>query len=280
VLCANVERDGGGDQEVLSKVCAVQRKVAPHVLLRQEATHSHRDDQLLLKLQAYWLGMVGFMGPARGDGLRPYSAVFLDPDLFPQITVHGQQDQWWLPPANVEVRLAGTDRPLALLSYHLTAHSVSDREQQADWMVTLLGKGLEVIAGGDSNSFPEPAGERVPVPDAREVATWSGPRQVHRARETAWGSGVWVADTEPDRRLRRGGYIEAGRLLGARGEDFAHALAATTRRPSRLDRFYLSPGVAEAAVDLRVIDAAGSSDHDWPLLFLRRDLLARVLSRA
>ena len=95
VISLNLQKDGGADtqdgmhpQRWLDAHEGILVPRRPDVLLRQEATYSHLDDERRLRAAGDLLGMKGILTP-NGSGRNP-TALFLRPETFPSYeTLYG-----------------------------------------------------------------------------------------------------------------------------------------------------------------------------------------------
>ncbi|NUR25382.1 MAG: endonuclease/exonuclease/phosphatase family protein, partial [Catenulispora sp.] len=283
----------GANQDRRHLAMDILRSYNPHVVLRQEMTHSALDGAADLHEEAASLGPhQGFLSPATPESPNP-TAVFVDLTMFEVRASYTHATNGWLPITNPVVRLRGEPgtKPLSLASIHLCAYDPATREREARRLVTIADAGRAVLLGGDFNSYPHRTTEEVvPLPD------WSLHRDANlfHHRTVRGPDGRAVSDTLPDQ-------ILAGRTPGA-GPVFVelghHAatdllqkdgFAATANlwrtddpnRRSRIDRLYATEGVADALVSFEVIATEGVaavSDHALLLATFDRRLLRAALT--
>ncbi|MFI1700371.1 endonuclease/exonuclease/phosphatase family protein [Streptomyces bobili] len=292
VITLNLERDGGEDGEdgehphrwrAAHEELLTPRR--PDVILRQEATYSHLDDDRRLRAAEDILGMKGFLSP-NGSGRNP-TALFLRRDTFPHARRLQQLRYWRTPPTIVVTQLAeAPDVDVVIASWHAAFNSPRGREREAEELSALadkMKKGAAFIGGGDCNEYPLPHGEQVPHID------WSSPAVtdlVHiRHRTNAGPDGTRVSCTYLDDTLLGCGLHDPARhaahemgMAGALNPTAGHA-ADGQGGGRRIDRIYLDPWLIQAVLAVSVLDTTGLSDHHAVEVVLSRRKLAEALRR-
>ena len=172
------------------------------------------------------------------------------------------------------VQVPGIPHPVAVYSVHMPARSAQEQRSQAQRLASLIAqKGEIAIAGGDWNSFPRTGGA---LRDLHDMDPHLRPPRMH-ARPGPGG-----IELEPsydvDDILTGVGLTDAAACLPPERRD-PPALAATSSNDNgRIDRFYLTPGLPEAAE--RYVQAdTGGSDHHALLLILSRGKAAAITPR-
>ncbi|MFB8777981.1 endonuclease/exonuclease/phosphatase family protein [Streptomyces broussonetiae] len=284
VISLNLERDGGPDDpcgQVPQRWLDAHQLLKdrnPDVVLRQEATYSHLEDNRRLKAAEDLLGMKGYLSP-NGDGNNP-TALFIKPDTFPvneRVTYAARF--WRTPPTIVSARLTEVpETELLLMSWHAAFNSPKGREREADEITAFVDKMARrgsFIGGGDANEYPLPDGEQVPPIDWSTVTDHA--HKHHRTTLAADGSRVGC--TYLDQALLTCGLHDAARYaaheLGQR-----QALAATAGHarpdqggPRRIDRVYSDGRITRAVRAVNVLKMTGMSDHDGvEVVYSRRGL--------
>ncbi|MEV0472116.1 endonuclease/exonuclease/phosphatase family protein [Streptomyces prunicolor] len=274
VVCLNLEKDGGENtpagglpQRWLDAHHEILKPLRPDILLRQEATYSHLEDERRMKVAGRLLGMKGFLTP-NSVGRNP-TALFIREETFPvceRVTYNAKF--WRTPPTIVSARLAGVpDAELTLMSVHHAFNSPKGREHEAEETTAFVDRAARqrggFIVGGDFNEGPLPLGESI-SPIALETVT-DLCHLTHRTNLAPDGSRV--SCTYVDRTLLTCGLQDAARYaahtLGqpaAIGPTAGHAKPGQGG-PRRIDRIYVDGRIARAILSVEVVDTTGVSDH-------------------
>jgi endonuclease/exonuclease/phosphatase family metal-dependent hydrolase len=172
------------------------------------------------------------------------------------------------------VQVPGIPHPIAVYSVHMPARSAEEQRSQAQRLASLIAqKGEIAIAGGDWNSFPRNGGA---LRNLHDMDPHLRPPRMHIR------PGPRGIELEPsydvDDILTSTGLTDAAACLPPERRD-PPALAATSRNDNgRIDRFYLTPGLPEAADRYTQADTGGS-DHHALLLILNRSQAATITPR-
>ncbi len=288
ILTWNLEHDGGPDTDgqpprrwhAAHELINSRR---PHLLLRQEMTHSRDNHHRRLHAAERALGMRGFLGTA-GLGRNP-TGMFIREETFQvhQHVVH-QVHPWRTPPTHSVLRLADVpDVDIIAVSWHLAFNSPRGREREADEILGFadkINRGAAFVGGGDCNEAPNQMWETVPPIDWETVTDRL--HLTHRTNQDP-ATGQRTACTYLDDTLTVGGLGDAARHA-ARNLSRPSALDATAGHakprqggPCRIDRIYLGPWLIDAVVDVTVLDATGISDHHPVEVVLSRRRMAEAL---
>ncbi|MFM9647772.1 endonuclease/exonuclease/phosphatase family protein [Streptomyces galilaeus] len=290
VISLNLERDGGenttdGDlpqQWVDAHELLASRR--PDVVLRQEATYSHLEDERRLKAASELLKMKGYLSP-NNAGRNP-TALFIRPSTFLTSERMKYNAMFWrTPPTIVSARLSeapGTE--LLLMSWHAAFNSPKGRERETDEItafVDRMAKRGGFIGGGDCNEYPIPHGETVPPIDWSTVTD----RAHMHHRTTIAADGSRVGCTYLDRALLTCGLHDAARYAAYELEQ-ASALEATAGYgrpdqggPRRIDRVYSDGRITRAVLAVNVLNTSGFSDHHGVEVVYSRRGLVEALCR-
>jgi len=171
------------------------------------------------------------------------------------------------------IQVPGIGHPVAVYSVHMPARSAPEQRSQAQRLASLIAqKGEIAIAGDDWNSFPRNGGA---LPDLHDMDPHLRPPRMH-ARPGPGG-----IELEPsydvDDILTGVGLTDAAACLPPERRD-PPALAATSSGNGRIDRFYLAPGLPDAAEQYLQADTGGSNHHAL-LLILSRCAAAAIAPR-
>lgn len=291
IVCLNLEKDGGPDepdgglpQRWLDAHHKILKPLEPDVILRQEATYSHLDDNRRLQAAEEVLEMKGFLS-GNGAGRNP-TALFIRPETFPTAERMPYNAMFWrTPPTIVSARFADVpETELLLMSWHAAYNSPRGREREADEITALVDRMERLggfIGGGDCNSYPIEDGEIVPPIDWSKVTDRAHIH--HRTNLTPDGSRV--SCTYLHRALLTSGLQDAARYA-ARTLGQPEALAATAGHakpdqggPRRIDMVFTDRRIAHAVLDVHTVDTTGVSDHNGVMFVLSRRGLAEALRR-
>lgn len=291
VVSLNLERDGGENapdgglpqQWVDAHELLASRH--PDVVLRQEATYSHLEDERRLKAAGHLLGMKGYLS-SNNVGRNP-TALFIRPATFPTSErVKYRAVFWRTPPTIVSARLVeAPEAELLLMSWHAAFNSPRGRERETDEITAFVdrmeGRGGGFIGGGDCNEYSIPHGEPVPPIDWSTVTD----RAHMHHRTTIAADGSRVGCTYLDRSLLACGLHDAARYAGHE-LDQSSALEATAGYgrpdqggPRRIDRIYSDGRITRAVLAVNVLDTSGISDHQGVEVVYSRRGLAEALRR-
>jgi hypothetical protein len=291
VVDLNLERDGdentpagGLPQRWLDAHHEILKPLNADVILRQEATFSHLEDERRMKVAGKLLGMKGFLSP-NGVGRNP-TALFVRPETFPVCERVTYNPMFWrTPPTIVSAGFADVpEAELLLMSWHAAFNSPRGREREADeitaWVDRMERRG-GFIGGGDRNEEPLPDGESVsPIPwetvtDHRHLA--------HRTNLAPDGSRVSCRYF--DRTLLTCGLHDAARYAAhTLGQPDAIGPTAGHGKPDqggprRIDGIYVDGRIVRAVLAVNVVDTTGISDHHGVEVVLSRRGLAEALRR-
>lgn len=276
----NLEHDGGPDGADWSLAHDILRSYEPHIVLRQEMTHSHKDGaRRLFAAERALGGLRGFIAQATPESPNA-CGLFIDPALFETVAEYRHQTLWWHPMCNVVVKLGDCPTPISVASFHLCSHDPDTRLTEARRLTTLGKPGMVSLIGGDCNSYPH-------VLEPLKLPNWPavGDRS-HIAHRTYLEGGHLVSDTRPDRVLHAAGFEDLARYAYDHlGEKFALSATAGQSKldqggPQRIDRTYGAGGLAAALESVEVVDNADThsvSDHSLLILRFHRVRLERVL---
>jgi endonuclease/exonuclease/phosphatase family metal-dependent hydrolase len=172
------------------------------------------------------------------------------------------------------VQVPGIPHPVAVYSVHMPARSADEQRSQAQRLASLIAqKGEIAIAGGDWNSFPRNGGA---LRDLHDMDPHLRPPRMH----TRPGPGG--VELEPsydvDDILTGVGLADAAACLPPERRDPPALTATSSNDNGRIDRFYLTPGLPEAAGQYIQADTGGS-DHHALLLILSRSETAAITPR-
>ncbi|MEV6403953.1 endonuclease/exonuclease/phosphatase family protein [Streptomyces bobili] len=290
--CLNLEKDGGEDapdgglpQRWLDAHQQILKPRKADVVLRQEATYSHLQDNRRLKATEELLGMKGFLSP-NGAGRNP-TALFVRPDTFPVFQRMTYNAMFWrTPPTIVSARFADVpETELLLMSWHAAFNSPRGRERESDEITALVDR-MErrgaFIGGGDCNEYPLEAGESVPP---LEWSTVTDRAHIHHRTNLAPDGSTRLSCTYLDRALLTSGLHDAARYA-AHELDQPDAISPTAGHarpdqggPRRIDRVYVDGRIARAVLAVNVLDTTGVSDHHGVEVVLSRRGLAEALRR-
>jgi hypothetical protein len=185
----------------LPAAAAWLHEVGPDVFFMQELQSGQ--GEIITELT----GMTGHVAAPTAKSSN-FTAVFLRPGgplVFDEEYPH--PEALWLSPANITVRLRGSDgvlspRRISLVSAHLCYCSTGIRLLEAQWMTTLAKPGWLAMVFGDWNSYR--TGEGGPWDGYADKAFVA-----NRTRRAPDGSRV--SDDEPDRAMTDAGYVELAR---------------------------------------------------------------------
>jgi hypothetical protein len=291
IVCLNLERDGGPDesdgglpQRWLDAHHKILKPLEPDVILRQEATYSHLDDNRRLKAAEEVLGMKGFLS-GNGAGRNP-TALFVRPETFPVCERMTYNAMFWrTPPTIVSARFADVpEAELLLMSWHAAFNSPRGREREADEITALVDRMERLggfIGGGDCNEYPIQDGEIVPAIDWSTVADRA---HIHHRTNLA-PDGSRVSCTYLHRALLTSGLQDAARYAAhTLGQPDAIAPTAGHAKPDqggprRIDMVFTDRRIARAVLAVHAVDTTGVSDHDGVVFVLSRRGLAEALRR-
>ena len=172
------------------------------------------------------------------------------------------------------IQVPGIGHPVAVYSVHMPARSAQEQRSQAQRLASLIAQKGEIsIAGGDWNSFPRNGGA---LRDLHDMDPHLRPPRMHAL------PGPGGIELEPsydvDDILTGVGLVDAAACLPPERRD-PPALAATSSGNGRIDRFYLAPGLPDAAEQYLQADTGGSDDHHALLLILSRCAAAAIAPR-
>ncbi|MEV7394775.1 endonuclease/exonuclease/phosphatase family protein [Streptomyces sp. NPDC091215] len=291
VVDLNLEKDGGEDtpagglpQRWLDAHHEILKPLKADVILRQEASYSHLDDDRRLKAAGELMGMEGFLS-ANGAGLNP-TALFVRPETFPFFERKTYNAMFWrTPPTVVSARFADApEAELLLMSWHAAFNSPRGREREADEITAWVDRMERLggfIGGGDCNEYPIEDGESIPPIDWSTVTDRA---HIHHRTILAPDTSR-VSCTYLDRALLTSGLHDAARYaahtLGqpdAIGATAGHAKPGQGG-PRRIDRVYTDGRIARAVLAVNVLDTTGISDHHGIQVVLSRRGLAEALRR-
>ncbi|MFD7713945.1 endonuclease/exonuclease/phosphatase family protein [Streptomyces sp. NPDC059786] len=292
VISLNLDRDGGADTkdgglpERWLNAHAMLEERRPDVLLRQEATHSHLQDNRRIKAAEHLLGMKGYLSK-NNVGNNP-TALFVRPETFPVHERVKYTAQFWrTPPTVVSARFADVpEAELLLISWHAGFNRPHGRKDEADEVTAFIDKMARrggFIGGGDCNEYPLQDGEHLDPIDWTKVTDWA---HLHHRTEIA-PDGTRVSCTYLDRALLTSGLHDAARYAAhERGQDRSLALAATAGHekpeqggPRRIDRVYNDGRITRAVLAVNVLDTSGYTDHHAVEVVYSRRGLAEALRR-
>ncbi|MFF4256682.1 endonuclease/exonuclease/phosphatase family protein [Streptomyces sp. NPDC001663] len=291
IACLNLEKDGGPDnldgslpQRWLDAHHQILKPLEADVILRQEATYSHLDDDRRLKAAGELLGMKGFLS-GNGAGRNP-TALFIRPETFPVFERMTYNAMFWrTPPTIVSARFADVpEAELLLMSWHAAFNSPRGREREADEITALVDR-MErrgaFIGGGDGNEYPVEDGESIPPIDWSTVTDRA---HIHHRTNLA-PDGSRVSCTYLHRALLTSGLQDAARYAAhtlaqpdAIGPTAGHA-KPDQGGPRRIDIVYSDSRIARAVLAVNVLDTTGISDHHGVEVVLSRRGLADALRR-
>jgi len=291
IVDLNLERDGGPDtpdgklpRRWLDAHHQILKPLRPDVVLRQEATYSHLDDNRRLKAAEELLGMKGFLSD-NGAGRNP-TALFVRPETFPVSERMTYNAMFWrTPPTIVSARFVDVpEAELLLMSWHAAFNSPRGREREADEITALVDRMERLggfIGGGDGNEYPVESGESIPSIDWSTVTDRA---HIHHRTNLA-PDGTRVSCTYLHRALLTSGLQDAARYaahnLGqsdAIGPTAGHA-KPDQGGPRRIDIVYTDSRIARAVLAVNVVDTTDISDHHGVEVVLSRRGLAEALRR-
>ncbi|MFG2783824.1 endonuclease/exonuclease/phosphatase family protein [Streptomyces prunicolor] len=300
VISLNLQKDGGPDTpegdfprrwyDAHNRIMAPRR---PDIVLRQEATFSHLDNQRRLHAAEDILGMRGILTP-NGAGRNP-TALFLRPETFPTYEViydrPGQRQMWRTPPTVVTTRLAEVPEvDITVASWHAAFNSTIGRQRETDELTALADKlkhGTAFLGGGDANEAPVAVGEMTPSIDWTQLdpTDLDYRHMVHRTV------------VRPDGTRANADYLDRT-LLDCNLHDVARHAAHHLQQPAameptaghapeaagqgglrRIDRIYADAWLAQAVIDVYVLDTTHISDHRAVCVVFDRPLFADGLRR-
>ncbi|MGC0405352.1 hypothetical protein RKD27_007996 [Streptomyces sp. SAI-126] len=291
IACLNLERDGGPDnpdgslpQRWLDAHHQILKPLEADVILRQEATYSHLDDDRRLKAAGKLLGMKGFLS-GNGAGRNP-TALFVRPGTFPVFERMTYNAMFWrTPPTIVSARFVDVpDAELLLMSWHAAFNSPRGREREADEITALVDRMERLggfIGGGDGNEYPVEDGERISPIDWSTVTDRA---HIHHRTNLA-PDGSRVSCTYLHRALLTSGLQDAARYAAhTLGQDDAIGPTAGHAKPDQggprwIDIVYSDSRIARAVLAVNVLDTTGISDHHGVEVVLSRRGLADALRR-
>lgn len=158
----------------------------------------------------------------------------------------------------VGVRIPGLPSPLALYSAHLPARSATMQRLQAEWLACLIAqRGELTVVSGDWNCFARTDGT------SDELETMPLHLRPPRMLQV---NGELRPNYAVDDTLTAVGLIDAAAHLPAEQRE-PHGLVATATHGKRIDRFYVTPELADALRAYEQRDTGGS-DHQAMLLTL------------
>jgi endonuclease/exonuclease/phosphatase family metal-dependent hydrolase len=172
------------------------------------------------------------------------------------------------------VQVPGIPHPIMVYSVHMPARYVQEQRSQAQRLASVIAQRGEIaIAGGDWNSFPRNGGA---LRNLHDMDPHLRPPRMH-TRPDPDGRVVLEPSYDVDDILTGTGLTDAAGLPPERREP--PVLAATSNNDNgRIDRFYLTPGLDDAAE--RYIQAdTGGSDHHALLLILTRSKVSAITPR-
>jgi exonuclease III len=298
VISLNLQNDGGPDTpagdfprrwyDAHNQILAPRQ---PDIVLRQEATYSHLDNQRRLHAAEEILGMKGILTP-NGAGRNP-TALFLRPETFPTHEViydrPGQRQMWRTPPTVVTTRLAEVPEvDITVASWHAAFNSTIGRQRETDELTTLVDRvkrGTAFLGGGDANEAPVAVGEVTQPIDWTRPEVTDFVHMVHRTKVLPDGSRAnadYLDRTLLDCNLHDVARYAAHHLQqpGAMEPTAGHAPGAAGQGGlRRIDRIYADAWLAQAVIAVYVLNTPHISDHHAVCVVFDRPLFTDGLRR-
>jgi len=169
----------------------------------------------------------------------------------------------------------GITHPVAVYSVHLPARSAQEQRSQAQRLASVIAqKGEITIAGGDWNCFPR---NGAALRDLGDMPPHLRPPRMH-TRPGPGGTLKLEPNYDVDDILTGVGLTDAAASLPPERRDPPALTATSIYDNGRIDRFYLTPGLREAAEQYIQVGTDGS-DHHALMLIISRDKASTVTPR-
>jgi hypothetical protein len=261
-----------GDDTRWRASIAALRDWDPHVVLCQEMGAPPVRLQAHLWRTANELSMIPVLGPLTPDSYSGnYTALLVAvraglkiQDVGPPpLPIGGRPSPW----CQALIGVPGLPHPISVYSVHLPPRSAVGQLADTERLASLIAqRGEHAIAGGDWNCY-------APADQITSRALGGLPAHLRPARMRSAPGDSLEANYDVHNALAATGLTDAAAMLPPGSRNPAGLTPTGITGGARVDRFYLTPGLAPAARQYKQSDTGGS-DHQALLLVLAKDALA------
>jgi hypothetical protein len=285
IACANFEfggiDQGTGDDARWHKTIDALTSWAPHMVLCQEiSARSGARLKAHLWATANALNMTPMLGPPTPVSVTGnHPAILVDTSSGIRILDEGPP---FYPPGAGAVpawceallEIPGLEHPLRLYSVHLPTRSAVEQLSQAQRLTSRIAQTGEIsLAGGDWNNFSRADASKLTSAVLRAM-----PRHLRPPRMRHLAGDIWEPNFDVHDALAAVGLTDLAACLTPDRRSPADLAATGINNGGRVDRFYGTEGLSDAAELYEQLDTGGS-DHRALFLTLGIPAVARIVPR-